>query len=75
MEIASEGFRDAEQFAAVAHAARNTNVPFMALKHRILQERKSLAAAIEELKPEIDGAELCRRIRRDNREEVLRVEG
>ena len=29
MDVAAAGFRDAEQFATVAPAARNTNVPFM----------------------------------------------
>src|SRR5262249_49120323 len=36
MPIAVEGFSDAEQFAALAHAARNTQVPFILLKHRVL---------------------------------------
>jgi hypothetical protein len=51
MTIAAEGFGDAEQFAAVAHAARNTGVPFMLLKHRVVGEGKSLADAIRELQP------------------------
>jgi len=54
MTVASEGFRNAEQFAAVAHAARNTEVPFMLLKHRVLSERKTLAAAIRESKPDMN---------------------
>lgn len=54
MTLAAEGFRNAEQFAAVAHASRNTEVPFMLLKHRVLNERKTLVAAIRESKPEIN---------------------
>lgn len=54
MELASDGFRDAEQFAMVAHAARNTEVPFMVLKHRVLNEGQSLAAAIRASKPQLD---------------------
>jgi hypothetical protein len=54
MTIASQGFRTAEQFAAVAHAARNTQVPFMVLKHRVLDEGKTLEAAIRESKPEMN---------------------
>ena len=54
MEIAADGFRSAEEFATVAHAARNTNVPFMVLKHRVLAEGRTLADAIHEAKPEID---------------------
>ena len=38
MPIAVEGFSDAEQFAALAHAALNTQVPFILLKHRVLIE-------------------------------------
>jgi hypothetical protein len=54
MQLAAEGFRDAEQFAAVAHAARNTGVPFAVLKHRVLEERQTLARAIRASKPDVD---------------------
>ena len=56
MTIAAEGFRSAEQFATVAHAARNTEVPFVLLKHRVLNEGKSVAEAIRESKPEVNAA-------------------
>jgi hypothetical protein len=56
MDIAAEGFRDGEQFATIAHAARNTEVPFLLLKHRVLSEGKSLAAAIRDSKPAIDAS-------------------
>ena len=46
MRVAAEGFQSAEQFAAVAHAAKNTDVPFMLLKHRVLTERKPLSSAL-----------------------------
>jgi len=61
MDVASEDFGDAEQFAAVAHAARNTEIPFMVLKHRVVYETKSLQAAIQELKPDVNGAVEARR--------------
>ena len=51
MALAAEGFRSAEQFATVAHASRNTEVPFVLLKHRVLNEGKSVAEAIRESKP------------------------
>jgi hypothetical protein len=54
MEAAAEGFRDAEQFATVAHAARNTGVPFAVLKHRVLEEDQTLARAIRASKPDLD---------------------
>lgn len=56
LSIASNGFRDAEQFATVAHAARNTQIPFMLLKHRVLNEGKTLEQAIRESRPEADVA-------------------
>jgi hypothetical protein len=56
MDIAAEGFRSAEQFATVAHAARNTEVPFVLLKHRVLNEGKSVAEAIRESKPAVNAA-------------------
>jgi hypothetical protein len=61
MEVAAEGFRSAEEFATVAHAARNTNVPFMVLKHRVVMEHKTLADALEEVNPRVDAqAEVAR---------------
>ena len=51
MAIVSEGFRNAEDFAATVHASKNTNVPFMILKHQVVDERKSLVSAIRESKP------------------------
>jgi hypothetical protein len=61
MQVAAEGFRSAEEFATVAHAARNTNVPFMVLKHRVLNEGRTLADAIHDSKPEVDAkAEVAR---------------
>jgi hypothetical protein len=56
MSVAADGFRSAEQFATVAHAARNTDVPFLLLKHRVLNEGKSVAEAIRESKPAVNAA-------------------
>lgn len=63
LAIAAKGFRNGEEFAAVAHASRNLGVPFMVLKHRVLEERKSLAAAIRELKPDVDAVKEAGRAR------------
>ncbi len=52
--MAAEGFTDAEQFATLAHAARNTQVPFILLKHRVLTEGQSLEDAIRASKPDLD---------------------
>jgi hypothetical protein len=61
MAVAADGFRSAEEFAAVAHAARNTNVPFMVLKHRVVDEGRTLEDALRDLKPDVDAkAEVAR---------------
>ncbi len=61
MQVAAEGFRSAEEFATVAHAAHNTNVPFMVLKHRVLDQGQTLADAIHDAKPDVDArAEVAR---------------
>jgi hypothetical protein len=73
MAIAADGFESAEQFAAVAHAARNTGVPFVLLKDRVLNKKKSLAAAIKEFKPALDSAEEASRARAQAREDVAMV--
>jgi hypothetical protein len=54
MDKAADGFDSGVQFAAVAHAAKNTSVPFVVLKHRVLNEKKTLAAAIHESKPALN---------------------
>ena len=51
MAVAAGGFTDAAEFATVAYAARNTGVPFMLLKHRVLVEGMTLADAIEASQP------------------------
>jgi len=61
MAVAAEGFRSGEEFAAVAHAARNTNVPFMVLKHRVVDEGRTLEDALRGVKPDVDAkAEVAR---------------
>ena len=60
-EIAAANFASAEQFMTVAHVARNTQVPFMVLKERVVNQRQSLAQAIHELRPDLDArAEVTR---------------
>jgi hypothetical protein len=75
MTIASEGFRDAEQFATVAHASRNTAIPFMVLKHRVVIEGKTLAAAIRESKPDLDATSEATRARSEARADLAKLTG
>ena len=61
LELAAADFDNSEQFVTVAHAARNTQVPFIVLKDRVLNRGESLADAIREFKPELDAkAEVTR---------------
>jgi hypothetical protein len=61
LEIAAADFDSPEQFMTVAHVARNTKVPFMVLKDRVVNQGQSLAEAIREFKPELDSkAEVTR---------------
>jgi hypothetical protein len=73
MELADDGFSSAEQFAMIAHAAKNTGVPFVVLKHRVLTEGKSLTAAIRESKPDLNAAAEVRRARAAAREDVSAI--
>ena len=70
MTIAAEGFRDAETFAAVAHAARNTEVPFMVLKHQVVNKRKPLDKAIAELKPTVNAPIEANRAKAEARSDI-----
>jgi hypothetical protein len=75
MGVASQDFKDAEQFAAVAHAARNTEVPFMVLKHRIVEEGKSLEDAIREFKPDLNARVEARRAHEQAKSDISELEG
>lgn len=75
MGVASEDFGDAQQFAAVAHAARNTEVPFMVLKHRVVDEGKTLEAAIHELKPALNAPVEADRARAEAKADIAALEG
>lgn len=77
MQIAAEGFLTAEEFATVAHAARNTQVPFMVLKHRVINEKQpvtdSVAEAIREFKPELNAKAEVARAQRQAREDLAAI--
>ena len=75
MDVAAQEFRDGEQFAMVAHAARNTEIPFMLLKHRVVDEGKSLTEAIREFKPELDAAGQAERARAEAKSDVTALKG
>jgi hypothetical protein len=71
LPLAVDGFTSAEQFATLAHAARNTQVPFILLKHRVLTEGQSLEEAIRASKPDIDARTEALRARGEARADIL----
>jgi hypothetical protein len=71
LPLAVDGFTDAEQFAALAHASRNTQVPFILLKHRVLNEGQSLEDAIRASKPEIDARVEALKAKGEARADIL----
>jgi hypothetical protein len=73
--IAVDGFSDAEQFATLAHAAKNTQVPFILLKHRVLTEGLSLEKAILASKPELDAKSEVARARAAAKSDIAAVRG
>jgi hypothetical protein len=70
LEVAAADFDNAEQFMTVAHAARNTQVPFMVLKDRVVNQGRSLAEAIREFKPELDATAEVTRARAEARSDL-----
>jgi hypothetical protein len=70
MDIAADGFTKAEDFAAVAHAANNCDIPFVLLKHRLLDEHMTLARAIQTSRPMIAADVEANRARAEARADV-----
>ena len=75
MPIAVEGFVNAEQFATLAHAARNTQVPFILLKHRVLTEGQTLEEAIRASRPDLDARIEALKAKGQARADILSVRG
>jgi hypothetical protein len=74
MRIASEGFRDGEQFARLGHAARNVDVPFMLLKYQVLNQGQTLAEAIRSAKPELNATIEAERAGAEARSDVAALD-
>jgi hypothetical protein len=65
MDSAAEGFKDWRDFATVAHASHNTQVPFVVLKHHVLNEGRTLESVISEFKPDLDAKAEATRAREE----------
>ena len=70
LPLAAQGFSDAEQFATLAHAAKNTQVPFILLKHRVITDGQSLEEAIRASKPDLDAKREVARARAAARSDI-----
>lgn len=73
VRAASKGFPNARELMTVAYAAKNTDIPFVLLKHRVLNERQPLAVAIRELKPELDEVAEVNRARAEAKADLARM--
>jgi hypothetical protein len=77
MDVAAEGFLTAEEFATVAHASKNTSVPFMVLKHRVLNEKRpfedSMTDAIREFKPELNAKAEVAKAQREAKADIADI--
>lgn len=73
VSLAADGFHNARQLMTVAYAARNTDIPFVLLKHRVLTERMSLGRAIRESRPELDEAAEVSRARAEAKADLARI--
>ena len=73
VRVAAAGFPNARELMTVAHAARNTEIPFILLKHRVLEERMSLARAIRESKPELNEVAEVNRARAAAKADLARI--
>ncbi len=71
--MAADGFHNARQLMTVVYAARNTEIPFVLLKHRVLVERMSLGRAIRESRPELDDAAEVTRARAEAKADLARI--
>ena len=73
--IAADGFNDATLFVSAAYAAKNTGIPFMVLKHRMVTEGRTLSEAIRLSRPELDAMVEMERARSKARADVGRIAG
>lgn len=73
VKMAASGFQNARELMTVAYAARNTEIPFVLLKHRVLKERMPLASAIQASRPELDETAEVNRARAEARADLARM--
>lgn len=73
VEVAADGFHNARELMTVAYAARNTDIPFVLLKHRVLAERMPLDRAIRTSRPELDASAEVVRARAEAKADLAKI--
>lgn len=73
VNVAAEGFGNARELMTVAYASRNTEIPFVLLKHRVLKQRMSLASAIQASRPDLNEVAEVNRARAEARADLARM--
>lgn len=73
VEMAADGFHNARELMTVAYASRNTEIPFVLLKHRVLNEGKTLGRAIRDSRPELNEAAEVSRARAEAKADLARI--
>ena len=73
MTGAASGFGSAEQFAMVAHAAHNTQIPFQVLKDRVVRKGQSLESVIREFNPNVNATIEANRARAEATSDIARL--
>lgn len=73
VERAADGFHNARDLMTVAYAARNTEIPFVLLKHRVLTERMTLGRAIRASRPELNATAEVTRARAEAKADLARI--
>jgi hypothetical protein len=73
VQMAAAGFGSAEQFATVAHLARNTGIPFVLLKHRVLNEGRTMTAAVKMSRSDVNAELEVNRARAEARSDIWAV--
>jgi hypothetical protein len=72
--LAAEGFRNLGQFVAAVNVSNNLNIPFEALRTKMVDEKMSLGQAIQKLKPTTVGTVEAQRADYEARGMILESE-
>ena len=68
---AISGFKNADQFLAALHVSKNLNIPFLALKEKLVGPNPvSLGQAIQQLKPDLPEAAIRKEIDKATKESI-----